>query len=120
MFNLCFDLRFDLSKNVCFLMFSAVVGFCLQDEVLTGMQQKLDDLCQQLSLVKDLPGDGSNVSSDHDHDDDDDLQSKFKEKFRSENLKFVDCGCWLCDQHHPSSPAIQVCVCVFALAFTWR
>lgn len=60
------------------------------------MQQKLDDLCQQLSLVK--------VSG---HDDD--LESKFKEKL-------------LCDQHHHSSSVIQVCVCVCvcALAFTWR
>ncbi|KAH0936814.1 hypothetical protein HID58_004275 [Brassica napus] len=66
----------------------------LKDQVLTGMQQKLDDLCQQLSLVKVL-GDG------------DDLESKFKEKFGSENVKFVECGCLLCDQHHHSSSGIQ-------------
>ncbi|CAN7037667.1 hypothetical protein BRARA_B00463 [Brassica rapa] len=66
----------------------------LKDQVLTGMQQKLDDLCQQLSLVK-VSGDG------------DDLESKFKEKFGSENVKFVECGCLLCDQHHHSSPAVQ-------------
>ncbi|KAF3537347.1 hypothetical protein F2Q69_00018727 [Brassica cretica] len=53
----------------------------LRDQALTGMQQKLDDLCQQLSLVK--------VSG---HDDD--LESKFKEKL-------------LCDQHHHSSSVIQ-------------
>ncbi|CAF2135827.1 unnamed protein product [Brassica napus] len=66
----------------------------LKDQVLTGMQQKLDDLCQQLSLVK--------VSG---HDDD--LESKFREKFGSENVKFVECGCLLCDQHHHSSSGIQ-------------
>ncbi|KAH0895746.1 hypothetical protein HID58_045314 [Brassica napus] len=53
----------------------------LRDQALTGMQQMLDDLCQQLSLVK--------VSG---HDDD--LESKFKEKL-------------LCDQHHHSSSVIQ-------------
>ncbi|CAH8325053.1 unnamed protein product [Eruca vesicaria subsp. sativa] len=62
----------------------------LRDQVLTGMQQKLDDLCQQVSLVKD-----------------DDNEAKFREKFGSENVRFVDCGCWLCDQHHHSSSAIQ-------------
>ena len=77
------------------------VWICFQDQVLTGMQQKLDDLCQQLSLVK-VSGDG------------DDLESKFKEKFGSENVKFVECGCLLCDQHHHSSPAVQVCVCVLS------
>ncbi|KAF8046333.1 hypothetical protein N665_3836s0002, partial [Sinapis alba] len=73
----------------------------LRDQVLSSMQQKLDDLCQQLSLVKDQSGDGSKVSDHHD-----DVESKFKEKFGShENVKFVECGCWLCDQHHHSSPA---------------
>lgn len=73
------------------------------------MQQKLDDLCQELHLVKDQSGTLSKVL---DHDD---LRSTPKEKFGSEKITFVDCGCWLCDQHHHSSPAIQVCVCVFAL-----
>ncbi|KAJ0230716.1 hypothetical protein HA466_0305840 [Hirschfeldia incana] len=59
----------------------------LRDRVLTGMQQKLDDLCQQLSLTK--------VSGHAD-----DLDSKSKEKFGSENVKFVECGYCLCDQHH--------------------
>ncbi|KAL0843012.1 hypothetical protein Bca101_016257 [Brassica carinata] len=74
----------------------------LRDQVLSSMQQKLDDLCQQLSLVKDQSGNGSKVV-DHDGD----LGSAIKEKFGSENVKFVECGCWLCDQHHHSSPAIQ-------------
>lgn len=76
-----------------------------QDQLLSCMQQKLDNLCQQLSLTKDQSGDGSKVV-----DLDGDLQQTFKEKFGSENVKFVECGCWLCDQHHHSSPAIQVCV----------
>ncbi|XP_010453345.1 PREDICTED: uncharacterized protein LOC104735281 [Camelina sativa] len=73
----------------------------LRDQVLSSMQQKLDDLCQQLNLVKDQSGTGTKVS---DHDDD--LQPTFKEKFGSERINFVDCGCWLCDQHHHSSPVV--------------
>ncbi|CAH8303556.1 unnamed protein product [Eruca vesicaria subsp. sativa] len=70
-----------------------------RDQVLSNMQQKLDDLCQQLSLAKDESGDGSKVL-DHDGD----LQSAFRDKFGSEKVKFLECGCWLCDQHHHSSP----------------
>ncbi|ESQ41232.1 hypothetical protein EUTSA_v10013519mg [Eutrema salsugineum] len=73
----------------------------LRDHVLSSMQQKLDDLCQQLNLAKDQSGNAFKVS---DHDD---LQSTFTENFGSEKVKFVDCGCWLCDQHHHSPPAIQ-------------
>ncbi|CAH8270916.1 unnamed protein product [Arabidopsis lyrata] len=73
----------------------------LRDQVLSSMQQKLDDLCQELHLVKDQSGTLSKVL---DHDD---LRSTPKEKFGSEKITFVDCGCWLCDQHHHSSPAIQ-------------
>ncbi|KAL0709427.1 hypothetical protein Bca4012_016405 [Brassica carinata] len=72
----------------------------LRDQVLSSMQRKMDDLCQQLSLVKDQSGNGSKVL-DHDGD----LGSAIKEKFGSENVKFLECGCWLCDQHHHSSPA---------------
>lgn len=84
-----------------------------QDQVLSSMQQKLDDLCQQLNHAKDQSGDGSKVS---------DLQSAINEKFGSENVKFVECGCWLCDQHHQSSPAatqVCLCVCAYSLAFPW-
>ncbi|KAF2591687.1 hypothetical protein F2Q70_00040877 [Brassica cretica] len=75
----------------------------LRDQVLTSMQQKLDALCKQLNHTKDQSGNGSKVVDL----DDDDLQSAFREKFGSENVKFVECGCWLCDQHHHSSPAVQ-------------
>ncbi|KAF8118158.1 hypothetical protein N665_0006s0151 [Sinapis alba] len=68
----------------------------LRDKVLSSMQQKLDDLCQQLNNAKDRSG----KVSDHDADD---LQSAIKEKFGSENVRFVECGCWLCDQHHHHS-----------------
>ena len=63
--------------------------------MLSSMQQKLDSLCEQLNNVKDCSG-AENVSLSsvkglnlHDH-----------EVFGSERAKFVDWGCWLCDQHH--------------------
>nr|VDC86091.1 unnamed protein product [Brassica oleracea] len=75
----------------------------LRDQLLSGMQQKLDALCKQLNHTKDQSGNGSKVV-----DLDDDLQSAFREKFGSENVKkIVECGCWLCDQHHHSSPSLQ-------------
>ncbi|CAN8256514.1 unnamed protein product [Cochlearia groenlandica] len=79
----------------------------LRDRILSSMQQKLDDLCQQLNLAKDQSRAGSKTSG---HDDD--MQQSFlSEKFGSEKLEFLDCGCWLCDQHHHhSSPVIQVCL----------
>ena len=81
-----------------------------QDQLLSGMQQKLDALCKQLNHTKDQSGNGSKVV-----DLDDDLQSAFREKFGSENVKkIVECGCWLCDQHHHSSPSLQVCVCILS------
>jgi len=82
-----------------------------QDQLLSSMQQKLDDLCHELNLAKDQSGAVSKVS-DHDYP-----QSALKEKFGSERINFVDCGCWLCDQHHHSSPAVQVCLCVCSLLF---
>ncbi|CAN8299485.1 unnamed protein product [Cochlearia groenlandica] len=72
-----------------------------RDQVLSSMQEKLDDLCQQLNLAKDR---SLNESKVLDHDE---IQSTFIERFGSEKVNFVDCGCWLCDQHHHSSPAIQ-------------
>ncbi|GLU19383.1 hypothetical protein SLE2022_356380 [Rubroshorea leprosula] len=58
----------------------------LRDQVLSSMQQKLDTLCGQLNNVKDQPG----------------IREKIVESgaFGSESIKFVDCGCWFCDQHH--------------------
>ncbi|CAA7039874.1 unnamed protein product [Microthlaspi erraticum] len=73
----------------------------LRDQLLSSMQQKLDGLCQELNLAKDQSGNGAKVL---DHGD---VQSAFKGNFGSEKVKFVDCGCWLCDQHHHSPPAIQ-------------
>ncbi|KAF3452572.1 hypothetical protein FNV43_RR03005 [Rhamnella rubrinervis] len=67
----------------------------LRDQVLSGMQQKLDCLCEQLNNVKDHSGTG-------------DMSMSFiknaglplDQALGSDNTTFVDCGCWLCDQHH--------------------
>ncbi|KAL5567186.1 hypothetical protein UlMin_030350 [Ulmus minor] len=59
----------------------------LRDEVLSSMQKKLDTLCEQLNNVKDYSANKS-------------VNLPVHEVFGSDKPKFVDCGCWLCDQHH--------------------
>ncbi|CAN1263669.1 hypothetical protein LINPERPRIM_LOCUS11689 [Linum perenne] len=54
----------------------------LRDEVLSSMQQKLDNLCDQMVSIK---GNGDKDA---------------EEKSSLYSVKFVDCGCWHCDQHH--------------------
>ncbi|KAI9194280.1 hypothetical protein LWI28_004702 [Acer negundo] len=65
-----------------------------RDQVLLSMQQKLDNLCEQLYFVKDQPGIKANVSSNRK------AESLIDESFGQDKINFVDCGCWLCDQHH--------------------
>ncbi|KAK3205139.1 hypothetical protein Dsin_019185 [Dipteronia sinensis] len=65
-----------------------------RDQVLLSMQQKLDNLCDQLYFVKDQPGIKAKVSSNGK------AESLIDESFGQDKINFVDCGCWLCDQHH--------------------
>ncbi|KAL5766662.1 hypothetical protein ACOSP7_017279 [Xanthoceras sorbifolium] len=65
-----------------------------RDQVLLSMQQKLDNLCEQLYFVKDQPGMRADVSSNGK------AESPICESFGHEKINFVDCGCWLCDRHH--------------------
>ncbi|XP_015875922.3 uncharacterized protein LOC107412625 isoform X2 [Ziziphus jujuba] len=58
----------------------------LRDQVLSTMQQKLDCLCERLNSVKDQSGANADLP--------------FHEVLGSDKTKFVDCGCWLCDEHH--------------------
>uniref|UniRef100_A0A9I9EJ56 Uncharacterized protein n=1 Tax=Cucumis melo TaxID=3656 RepID=A0A9I9EJ56_CUCME len=46
-----------------------------------SMQHKLDDLCNQMNPVKDQT----------------DLEDS--EAFRNHKIKFLNCRCWLCDEH---------------------
>lgn len=75
---------------------------CFQDQVLFTMQQKLDNLCEQLYYVKQQQGNMANISFNEKTES---LNGKSEspppsESFGSDKINFVDCGCWLCDQHH--------------------
>lgn len=71
--------------------------FLYQDEVLSSMQQKLDNLCEQLYSAKDQPGSGAKILE------------KLDEAFCSDkNVHFLDCGCLLCDQHVDLSSLLKV------------
>ncbi|KAM1806011.1 hypothetical protein ACFX11_029206 [Malus domestica] len=64
----------------------------LRDQILSSMQQKLDSLCEQMNNIKDHSGTlvPSTLES---------AELQCNESFGSHKIKFVDCGCWLCDQH---------------------
>ncbi|KAI3414766.1 uncharacterized protein J3R85_015944 [Psidium guajava] len=66
----------------------------LRDQILLSMQQKLDNLCQQVHNVKDREGTGVEASVAKN------FGFPFDATFESNGIEFVDCGCWLCDQHH--------------------
>ncbi|KAI5321291.1 hypothetical protein L3X38_030362 [Prunus dulcis] len=64
----------------------------LRDQLLSSMQQKLDSLCEQMNNIKDHSAtvDPSTLEN---------AELQRNESFGSHKIKFVDCGCWLCDQH---------------------
>ncbi|XP_022756270.1 uncharacterized protein LOC111304005 isoform X2 [Durio zibethinus] len=61
----------------------------LRDQVLSSMQQKLDNLCEQLNNAEGKQGTGAITK----------VESPLNETFVSGSDKFVDCGCWICYQH---------------------
>ncbi|KAF7824097.1 inactive rhomboid protein [Senna tora] len=65
----------------------------LRDQVLSNMQQKLDNLCEQLNNTKEHST--ASISKSFTKNE----ESPLNDTFGSENFKFVDCGCWICDQH---------------------
>ncbi|XP_065860593.1 uncharacterized protein [Euphorbia lathyris] len=65
----------------------------LRDEVLSSMQQKLDDLCEQLSSTKNQTGSQPNTSLYNN------VESPANDNFGCDKIKFIDCGCWHCDHH---------------------
>ncbi|KAK6937095.1 hypothetical protein RJ641_034125 [Dillenia turbinata] len=65
----------------------------LRDEALASMQQKLDNLCEQLNNMKDQGDNGVIMSSIKN------LEFPLSEPFATSSTKFIACGCWLCDQH---------------------
>nr|POF05513.1 hypothetical protein CFP56_18029 [Quercus suber] len=64
-----------------------------QNQVLSSMQQKLDKMCEDVDIVSDHSDGGVETTFIKRAD------SPCKEAFGSDAVKFVDCGCWLCDQH---------------------
>ncbi|KAJ6934661.1 hypothetical protein NC651_009610 [Populus alba x Populus x berolinensis] len=68
----------------------------LRDQVLSSMQQKLDDLCDQLSSINNQAGTKGNASFNNNKN----LEPPCNDVFGCDKIKFVDCGCWHCDQHH--------------------
>ncbi|KAG6570380.1 hypothetical protein SDJN03_29295, partial [Cucurbita argyrosperma subsp. sororia] len=65
----------------------------LRDQVLLSMQQKLEDLFNQVNLDEDQSGGEKDMALRKDADLAD------SGVFGHGKIKFVDCGCWLCDQH---------------------
>lgn len=64
-----------------------------QDQVLLSMQEKLDDLCEQLNRSEENTVVAINKLSNKDG------ELQMEETFGSERIKFVDCGCWHCEEH---------------------
>ncbi|THG17626.1 hypothetical protein TEA_014735 [Camellia sinensis var. sinensis] len=77
------------NKQICQLRKSVQ----LRDQVLLSMQQKLDNLCEQVNYIKDQPGTWADISFPKN------VEFLFNEPFGSEKAKSVGCGCQLCDQH---------------------
>ncbi|TKY48358.1 hypothetical protein E2542_SST25776 [Spatholobus suberectus] len=65
----------------------------LRDQVLSSMQQKLDGLCELVNNSKEHSTTAINKSCDKDG------ELQLNETFGGEKIKFVDCGCWHCEQH---------------------
>ncbi|XP_022730751.1 uncharacterized protein LOC111285532 [Durio zibethinus] len=61
----------------------------LRDQVLSSFQQKVENLCEQLNNAEEKHGTGPKTK----------VESPLNETFGSGIVKFVDCGCWICDQH---------------------
>ena len=83
--------------------------------MLSNMQHKLDSLCAQISNIKDHPGTKTPVMSPTK-----DIEMQSDEAFGCDKIKFVDCGCWLCDQHRDVSHGLVVRVSFYKLDwFVW-
>lgn len=83
--------------------------------MLSNMQQKLDSLCAQISNIKDHSGTVTPVMSPMKN-----IELQSNEEFGCAKIKFVDCGCWLCDQHRDLSDGLVVRIISYKLNwFVW-
>ncbi|KAK7272027.1 hypothetical protein RJT34_28371 [Clitoria ternatea] len=65
----------------------------LRDQVLSSMQQKLDNLCESVNSTKEHTPVAIYKSSTKDG------ELQLNEAFGTEKIKFRDCGCWHCEHH---------------------
>lgn len=72
--------------------------FFFQDQVLSSMQQKLDNLCEEMSNIRSQPG-NKNVEVE---------PPPSRDAFGCDKIKFIDCGCWHCDQHQDLLSGLMV------------
>ncbi|XVE60038.1 hypothetical protein DITRI_Ditri05aG0094600 [Diplodiscus trichospermus] len=60
-----------------------------QDQVLSSLQQKVDNLCEQLNSAEEKQGTEAKIK----------VEPPLNETFGSGRINFVNCGCWICYQH---------------------
>lgn len=63
--------------------------------MLSSMQQKLDHLCDQLNNINQQAVTKANASFNNNKN----TESPSNDAFGGNKVKFIDCGCWHCDQH---------------------
>ncbi|XP_050369369.1 uncharacterized protein LOC126787551 [Argentina anserina] len=74
-----------------------------RDQVLSNMQHKLDSLCAQISNIHQT---GTETIETPDMCPTKDIEMQSSDSFGCDKIKFVDCGCWLCDQHRDISQGL--------------
>ena len=77
------------------------------------MQQKLDDLCEQMNSIK------SNSRPDTSPSFNKNVESLSVDVFGCDKIKFVECGCWHCDHHHNLFANLMVRLCILVGDITW-
>ncbi|OMO78108.1 hypothetical protein COLO4_24829 [Corchorus olitorius] len=82
----------DSKKNLLLSQLKKSVD--LRDQLLSGMQQKLENLSEELSTTREQQGKWAKTNV---------VESPMDETIGSGNIKFADCGCWICDQHRQRS-----------------
>ncbi|OVA04808.1 hypothetical protein BVC80_8655g5 [Macleaya cordata] len=89
----------DLKKSRQILKLKRSVD--LRDQVLLSMQQKLDDLCEQVNTMKDRPETGEEVLFTKNE------EFPFNKNTRWDESKFSSCGCCPCDHHRVLSNGLM-------------
>lgn len=120
-FTVLFSNFFGYGGAFTLLIFTEVIlsgplliwSISFQDQILSSMQQKLDNLCEQVHNVKEQPVNGDKDSPSKN------AGFTFDAGFQSGGIKFVDCGCWLCDQHQKLFNGMEVMTWLW-LSIIWH